>query len=98
MVTRLPRAPGAFAGRRAPRVEVPVRPAQPPAHPAVVAVVAVAVAVAAAAAAVAAAVAAALGRRRVQRPLRAPQGMRGGAATFKAKYKVNQSESTKPSM
>ena len=75
----LPRAPGALAGRGAPGVEVPVRPAQPPAHPAVVAV---AVAVAAAAAAVAAAVAAALGRRGVQRPLRAPQGMRGGAATF----------------
>ena len=76
----LPRAPSAFAGRRAPRVEVPVRPAQATAHPAVVAA-----AVAVASAAVAAAVSAALGRRRVQRPLRAPQGMRGGAATLKAK-------------
>ena len=81
----LPRAPSALAGRRAPGVEVPVRPAQPPAHPAVVAV---AVAVAAAAAAVAAAVAAALGRRGVQRPLRAPQGMRRGAATCSQNYHV----------
>ena len=75
----LPRAPGAFAGGRAPGVEVPVGPAEAAAHPAL-AVAAVAVPAAAVAAAVAAA---RLGRRRVQRPLRAPQGMRRGAAAFK---------------
>ena len=73
-----PRAPAALARRRAPRVEVPVRPAQPSAHAAAATVARVVAVVA-----VAAAVAAVLGRRRVQRSLRAPQGMRGGAAAFK---------------
>ena len=76
----IPRAPAALARRRAPRVEVPVRSAQPSAHAAAVARVVAVVAVAAA-------VAAALGRRRVQRSLRAPQGMRGGAAAFKESAK-----------
>ena len=78
----IPRAPGAFAGGRAPGVEVPVGPAEAAAHPALA--VAAVTAVAVPAAAVTAAVPAArLGRRRVQRPLRAPQGMRRGAAAFK---------------
>ena len=77
----LPRAPGAFAGGRAPGVEVPVGPAEAAAHPALA--VAAVTAVPAAAAVAAAVPAARLGRRRVQRPLRAPQGMRRGAAAFK---------------
>ena len=78
----LPRAPGAFAGGRAPGIEVPVRPAEAAAHPALA--VAAMAAVTAAVAVAAAVAAARLGRRRVQRPLRAPQGMRRGAAAYKA--------------